>query len=54
MECFREKTRLYSELSKNRTSTEYLTNFFSYSPNADKKNRATLRKQLKGLTKRKV
>jgi hypothetical protein len=50
----REKTRLYSELSKNRTSTEFLTNFFSYTPGTDKRSRSTLRKQLKGLTKRKV
>jgi len=50
----REKTRLYSELSKNRTSTEFLTNFFSYTPGTDKGQRSTLRKQLKGLTKRKV
>lgn len=49
----REKTKLYSELSKNRNSTEFLTNFFSYSPGTEKGHRTTLRKQLKGLTRRK-
>ena len=50
----REKTKLYSELSKNRNSTEFLTNFFSYSPGSDKEKRSTLRKQLNGLTRRKA
>jgi hypothetical protein len=49
----REKTKLYSELSKNRNGTEFLTNFFSYAPGTDKVKRSTLRKQLKGLTRRK-
>ena len=48
----REKTKLYSELSKNRNSTEFLTNFFSYSPGSDKEKKSTLRKQLKGLTRK--
>jgi len=49
----REKTKLYSELSKNRSSTEFLTNFFSYAPGSDKEKKSTLRKQLKGLTRKK-
>uniref|UniRef100_A0A6C0JGP3 Poly(A) polymerase catalytic subunit domain-containing protein n=1 Tax=viral metagenome TaxID=1070528 RepID=A0A6C0JGP3_9ZZZZ len=49
----REKTKLYSELSKNRNSTEFLTNFFSYAPGTDKEKKTTLRKQLKGLTRKK-
>ncbi len=48
----REKTKLYSELSKNRNSTEFLTNFFSYAPGGDKVKKSTLRKQLKGLTRK--
>ena len=49
----REKTKLYSELSKNRNSTEFLTNFFSYAPGSDKEKKTTLRKQLKDLSKKK-
>ena len=49
----REKTKLYSELSRNRNSTEFLTNFFSYAPGSDKEKKTTLRKQLKGLTRKK-
>ena len=48
----REKTKLYSELSKNRNSTEFLTNFFSYSPNTEKTHRTTIRKQLKDLSRK--
>lgn len=49
----REKTKLYSELSKNRNSTEFLTSFFSYAPGSDKEKKTTLRKQLKDLSKKK-
>ena len=50
----REKTKLYTQLSKNRNSTEFLTNFFSYAPGTDKSKRTTLRKQIKGLSRKKA
>lgn len=45
----REKTKLYSELSKNKNSPEFLTSFFSYTPGSKMGSRTTLRKQLKDL-----
>jgi hypothetical protein len=50
----REKTKLYSELSKDKNSTEFLTNFFSYTPGSSSTRKSTLRKQLKGLYSRKT
>jgi hypothetical protein len=43
----RHKAQLYNELSKNKTSTEFLTYFFSYNPRVTKTQRAKVRDQLK-------
>jgi hypothetical protein len=51
-DMLREKTHLYSQLAKDRDSKEFLTNFFSYSPGAEKDKKSTLRKKLKGLTRK--
>jgi hypothetical protein len=52
-DMMKEKTKLYGELSKNRSSKEFLTFFFSYSPTGDKERRSTLRKELRSLKKTK-
>lgn len=51
-DMLREKTHLYSQLAKDRDSKEFLTNFFSYSPGVEKERKTTLRKKLKGLSRR--
>jgi hypothetical protein len=43
----RHKAQLYNELSKNKSSTEFLTYFFSYNPRVTKTQRAKVRDQLK-------
>jgi hypothetical protein len=48
-DMLREKTKLYGELSKDRNSREFLSFFFSYSPDMDKDKKRTLRKQIKRI-----
>lgn len=43
----RHKAQLYNELSKNKSSTEFLTYFFSYNPRVTKTQRAKVRDQLR-------
>jgi hypothetical protein len=49
VEMKRNKAELYADLSKNKSSTEYLEYFFSYNPNDTKARKKTLRKALKKL-----
>jgi hypothetical protein len=49
VEMKRNKAELYAELSKNKSSPEYLEYFFSYNPGDTKARRKTLRNALKKL-----
>jgi len=49
IEMKRDKAELYSDLSKNRSSPEFLEYFFSYNPSDTATKRKTLRKALKKL-----
>jgi len=49
VEMKRHKAQMYADLSKNRSSSEYLEYFFSYNPNDTTARKKTLRKALKKL-----
>lgn len=50
----RHKAQLYNELSKNKTSADFLKFFFSYNPKTTKTQRATVRKSLQKTRKARV
>ena len=50
----RHKAELYSKLSKNRSSPEFIKYFFTYNPNTTKTQRAKVREQLRKTKKKRM